>query len=235
MIPVAGPVRQGVGLLGSPCFEIPRSVSRDHQFDELSTRRRQRRRLRAKNRHNAATMGLHLLVRWLYVDRDRARRPPPAAGRRLVPLRGAPPAPVPRRHPAAAWRPGRRRADLGRVRTWLMLAFTVGYFVAGRPGGHRVPRAAAEVLLDLPAAFLAARAVLEGPVDRLHPDVQRHAVQGRHLAPARRAGRPPGLRRRLLDHRAEPGQRGQRMPRSPRGASCSAIPWRTAPSSPTTS
>ena len=44
---------------------------------------------------------------------------------------------------------------------------------------------------------------------RLHPDVQRHAVQGRHLAAARRADRPPGLRRRLLDHRAEPGQRGQ--------------------------
>ncbi len=67
MIPVSGPVRQGVGLLGSPCFEIPRSVSRDRQFDELSRGPAQRRLLRAKNRHNAATMSLYLLVRWLYV------------------------------------------------------------------------------------------------------------------------------------------------------------------------
>ena len=67
MIPVSGPVRQGVGLLGSPCFEIPRSVSRDRQFDELSRGPVQRRLLRAKNRHNAVTMSLYLLVRWLYV------------------------------------------------------------------------------------------------------------------------------------------------------------------------
>ena len=67
MIPVSGPVREGVGLLGSPCFEIPRTVRSDHQFDHLSSKRRRRRRLKAKNRHNAVTIGLHLLVRWLYV------------------------------------------------------------------------------------------------------------------------------------------------------------------------
>jgi non-ribosomal peptide synthetase-like protein len=68
MIPVGGPVREGVGLLGSPCFEIPRSVGRDHRFDRLAGDPQQRRRLlRAKNRHNAATMALYLLVRWLYV------------------------------------------------------------------------------------------------------------------------------------------------------------------------
>ena len=67
MVPVSGPVRQGVGLLGSPCFEIPRTVTRDRQFDELSRGPVQRRLLRAKNRHNAATMSLYLLVRWLYV------------------------------------------------------------------------------------------------------------------------------------------------------------------------
>jgi non-ribosomal peptide synthetase-like protein len=61
------PVRQGVGLLGSPCFEIPRSVSRDRQFSELSRGPVQLRLLRAKNRHNATTMSLYLLVRWLYV------------------------------------------------------------------------------------------------------------------------------------------------------------------------
>ena len=68
MIPVGGPVREGVGLLGSPCFEIPRTVRSDHQFDHLGTLRRRRHRLKAKNRHNAATIGEHLLVRWLYVS-----------------------------------------------------------------------------------------------------------------------------------------------------------------------
>jgi non-ribosomal peptide synthetase-like protein len=67
MIPVTGPVRQGVGLLGSPCFEIPRTVRRDHEFDHLSTGPERRRRLAAKNRHNAATAGLYLLVRWGFV------------------------------------------------------------------------------------------------------------------------------------------------------------------------
>jgi non-ribosomal peptide synthetase-like protein len=68
MIPVSGPVREGVGLLGSPCFEIPRSVSRDGQFAELSRGDVQRTLLRAKNRHNAVTMSLFLLVRWLYAS-----------------------------------------------------------------------------------------------------------------------------------------------------------------------
>jgi non-ribosomal peptide synthetase-like protein len=66
MIPVSGPVRTGTGLLGSPCFEIPRTVWRDRQFEQLNTAA-QRHRLTAKNRHNAATIGLHLLVRYLYI------------------------------------------------------------------------------------------------------------------------------------------------------------------------
>src|SRR5690606_38593401 len=55
MVPLHGDVREDVGLLGSPCFEIPRSVQRDHAFDHLKTGAELRRRLRAKNRHNAAT------------------------------------------------------------------------------------------------------------------------------------------------------------------------------------
>jgi non-ribosomal peptide synthetase-like protein len=62
MIPIAGPVREHVGLLGSPCFEIPRSVLRDQRFDAISTGAERRRRLRAKTRHNVVTMALHLLV-----------------------------------------------------------------------------------------------------------------------------------------------------------------------------
>ena len=66
MVPMDGPIRQGVGLLGSPSFEIPRTVQRDSALrpptgDEL------RRRLAAKNRHNAVTMVLYLLVRWLHL------------------------------------------------------------------------------------------------------------------------------------------------------------------------
>ncbi|AJE84726.1 non-ribosomal peptide synthetase [Streptomyces albus] len=66
MVPVDGPVREGVGLLGSPAFEIPRSVQRDSSFDRLKSGEELDRLLPAKNRHNAATMALYLLVRWLH-------------------------------------------------------------------------------------------------------------------------------------------------------------------------
>ncbi|MFF4322903.1 Pls/PosA family non-ribosomal peptide synthetase [Streptomyces sp. NPDC001568] len=65
MVPVDGKLREGVGLLGSPSFEIPRSVQRDSTFDRLRTAGAQRRLLPAKNRHNAATMAWYLMVRWL--------------------------------------------------------------------------------------------------------------------------------------------------------------------------
>ena len=65
MIPLDGKVREGVGLLGSPPFEIPRTVERDQavELDEDE----QRRRLRAKNWHNLRTIGIFLFVRWLHV------------------------------------------------------------------------------------------------------------------------------------------------------------------------
>jgi non-ribosomal peptide synthetase-like protein len=65
MVPLDGPVRQGVGLLGSPSFEIPRSVERDNNF-EVKDPAELRRGLRAKNRHNGVSMALYLLVRWVY-------------------------------------------------------------------------------------------------------------------------------------------------------------------------
>jgi non-ribosomal peptide synthetase-like protein len=69
MVPLDGEVREDVGLLGSPSFEIPRSVQRDHAFDHLETGEERRRRLRAKNRHNAVTAGIFLLANFvdLYV------------------------------------------------------------------------------------------------------------------------------------------------------------------------
>ncbi|MGW1618750.1 Pls/PosA family non-ribosomal peptide synthetase [Streptomyces sp. NPDC002172] len=66
MVPLDGEVREGVGLLGSPCFEIPRSVDRDAGFDHLRTGETFRRRLAAKNRYNLRSMALMLLVRWLH-------------------------------------------------------------------------------------------------------------------------------------------------------------------------
>ncbi len=67
MIPLDGEVRSGVGLLGSPSFEIPRTVERDQAFDYLTEGDELRRRLRAKNWHNLRTMGSFLLGRWLHV------------------------------------------------------------------------------------------------------------------------------------------------------------------------
>src|SRR5207253_9671001 len=37
MVPLDGEVREGVGLLGSPPFEIPRSVERDSRYDHFRT------------------------------------------------------------------------------------------------------------------------------------------------------------------------------------------------------
>jgi len=67
MIPLEGEVREGVGLLGAPPFEIPRSVLRDRQFDHLRTGDELRRRLPAKNRHNRRTIGIFLFARWVGV------------------------------------------------------------------------------------------------------------------------------------------------------------------------
>jgi non-ribosomal peptide synthetase-like protein len=67
MVPIDGEVREGTGLLGRPSFEIPRSVQRDSRFDHLKSGDELRRRLAAKNKHNLRTIGLSLLVRWIYL------------------------------------------------------------------------------------------------------------------------------------------------------------------------
>jgi non-ribosomal peptide synthetase-like protein len=65
MVPIDGQIREDVGLLGSPPFEIPRSVERDSRFDHLRTGESLRTALAAKNRFNLQTMGIFLLTRWL--------------------------------------------------------------------------------------------------------------------------------------------------------------------------
>lgn len=67
MVPLDGKVREGVGLLGSPCFEVPRSVERDSRFDHLRKGDALRRGLAAKNRFNLATIAIFLSTRWLGV------------------------------------------------------------------------------------------------------------------------------------------------------------------------
>ncbi|MBT2467753.1 peptide synthetase [Streptomyces sp. ISL-66] len=67
MVPVDGEVRENVGLLGSPAFTIPRTVMRDTRFQDLESGSELRRRLAAKNRHNAVTAGLFLMARWIHL------------------------------------------------------------------------------------------------------------------------------------------------------------------------
>ncbi len=60
MVPIHGPVRENTGLLGSPSFEIPRSVRRDNQFDFYKKEEVLRDRLRKKNVSNLFTMLFYL-------------------------------------------------------------------------------------------------------------------------------------------------------------------------------
>jgi non-ribosomal peptide synthetase-like protein len=65
MVPIDGEVREGVGLLGSPAFEIPRSVNRDSSIADMRTEEQLTRLLAAKNRYNVRTVGVLLFARWL--------------------------------------------------------------------------------------------------------------------------------------------------------------------------
>ena len=58
MVPIDGPLREGVGVLGSPPFEIPRSVARDKQFDHFKEPTVLAQRLKLKLRSNLWTLAL---------------------------------------------------------------------------------------------------------------------------------------------------------------------------------
>ena len=60
MIPIDGPVRENTGILGSPPFEIPRTVDRDRQFDHLKSPEVLPERLQLKLQSNLRTLGLHM-------------------------------------------------------------------------------------------------------------------------------------------------------------------------------
>jgi non-ribosomal peptide synthetase-like protein len=58
MVPIEGLRAAGIGLLGSPAFEIPRTVARDTTFDDLKVPEVRRALISSKNRHNLVTMAL---------------------------------------------------------------------------------------------------------------------------------------------------------------------------------
>ncbi len=63
LVPIDGPIRENVGLLGSPAFEIPRATSRDLELAQMDDATRER-QLHAKNRYNLVTGALFLLTNW---------------------------------------------------------------------------------------------------------------------------------------------------------------------------
>ncbi len=188
MIPVDGPVRENVGLLGSPCFEIPRAVERDQTMAamEAGTLRES---VRAKTRYNVASMVGLVLSGWFYLVRCRAL----AVRRRAL-------------FPAARLRisAGVRSVHADHRRPLVQLP---------REGRPRLQAAHADGRVDVRPALLAARALLE--VHRLAAQlaVQRHAVQERDVAPPRRQGRPQGVRRWLPLLRQDPHLRSATTPR----------------------
>ena len=67
MVPVDGPVRENVGLLGSPAFEIPRMVGRDRDMNASFNEETRLARLRRKNMYNLVTALLFLASNWVMV------------------------------------------------------------------------------------------------------------------------------------------------------------------------
>jgi non-ribosomal peptide synthetase-like protein len=66
LVPIDGKVRENVGLLGSPCFEIPRIVERDRELSSSYNESVRRQRLHKKNVHNLMTALSFLFWYWLY-------------------------------------------------------------------------------------------------------------------------------------------------------------------------
>lgn len=65
MIPTDGPVRENVGLLGSPCFEIPRASKSDQDMSQIDEDQRAL-DLKKKTTHNVRSMLMSLSVNWLF-------------------------------------------------------------------------------------------------------------------------------------------------------------------------
>ncbi|MCJ9668606.1 MULTISPECIES: Pls/PosA family non-ribosomal peptide synthetase [unclassified Neorhizobium] len=64
MVPIDGPLRENVGLLGSPPFEIPRIVKRDKELIQGVSDAERRGCLPHKNRHNLTTALMFIATQW---------------------------------------------------------------------------------------------------------------------------------------------------------------------------
>lgn len=67
-LPIDGELRTNIGLLGSPSFEIPRTVARDHCFDHFKQPAILKRQLARKLRSNLVTLGLYFLSSCMIVS-----------------------------------------------------------------------------------------------------------------------------------------------------------------------
>jgi non-ribosomal peptide synthetase-like protein len=67
MVPIDGPVRENVGLLGSPAFEIPRNVCRDRDMCASFDEQTRLARLRRKNKYNFVTALIFIASQWVVV------------------------------------------------------------------------------------------------------------------------------------------------------------------------
>ncbi|WP_181176090.1 Pls/PosA family non-ribosomal peptide synthetase [Mesorhizobium sp. B2-3-4] len=65
MVPIDGPLRENVGLLGSPCFEIPRMVARDKELIAGIDEDDRQKRIPLKNLHNLVTILLFMATQWV--------------------------------------------------------------------------------------------------------------------------------------------------------------------------
>ncbi|TIT61819.1 MAG: peptide synthetase, partial [Mesorhizobium sp.] len=65
MVPIDGPLRENVGLLGSPPFEIPRMVNRDKELIAGIDEEDRLKRIPLKNRHNLVTILLFIATQWV--------------------------------------------------------------------------------------------------------------------------------------------------------------------------
>ena len=177
MIPIDGPVRENVGLLGSPCFEIPRAVERDKNFNHVAGRRGPARAAHARRTcHNIVTMVAL-----------------PAGATGCSPSSSC----------CSAFMP--RCCTIRCTASLALLAFGM-LLLAASILVFRVPRAG-EPRLQAAASRRSCRSTtrISGSTSGtgssasspLHVAVQGHALQERDLAPAGREARPQGVRRRL--------------------------------------
>ena len=67
MVPIDGKVREGVGLLGSPSFEIPRMLDEDKTFDPFAPMALRLHGLRRKDFSNLFTIGAFLFAGFLHL------------------------------------------------------------------------------------------------------------------------------------------------------------------------